>query len=253
MSLRRIQGTLLLVLGLSALTPLRADALADLKGKLAKLKGSEPLRVSVERENWSRNGDEKKPVVTQGKATAWVEESPQGLKLFWSRDQIQQAAQEAKAKDADPEKTTPTRDVMSSLNTLGFEDYFNSAESVLQDLDQATLIEDKSDTLDGKPARLLSFKVEPRMGQRERKYIKELEATAKVWIDAEGFPVAAQKSIKVKGRAFVVISFKSEQKDEFRFTRIGNRLVTIRHQHESSGSGGGESGQTKQTTTLKYN
>lgn len=253
MSFGRIPTTLLCLLGLSALSPLRADTLSDLKARLGKLKGSEPLRASVERQIWSRSGDEKKPVVTQGKATAWVEENPQGLKLFWSRDQIHQAAQEAKAREADPEKTTPTREAMSSLDALGFDDYFNSAAKMLLDLDQATLTEERTDTFDGKPARLLILKLAPRLSQRDRKYIKELEAGAKLWLDGEGMPVAAEDSVKVKGRAMMVITFASEQKNQFRFTRIGNRLVTLHHQFESSGSGGGESGQNKRVTTLKYN
>ena len=160
---------------------------------------------------------------------------------------------ESRAKELDPEKTTPTRDVMASLDVPGIEEYFNSAEKLLQDLDQAKLVEERADTLDGRALRLLTFTLEPRMSQRERKYIKELEATAKVWIDPEGTPVAAEEFMRVKGRAFVVISFKSEQKNEYRFTRVGNRLVTSRHQHDNSGSGGGESSQGKRTTTLKYN
>lgn len=243
----------LICLSLAAMAPLRADGLADLRTQLNKLKGSEPLKASVDRQIWNRSGDDKKPVVTQGKATAWVEESPQGLKVFWSREQIQQATQEARARDLDPEKTTPTRDAMSSVDTPGLEEYFNSADKLLQDLNQAKLVEEHATTLDGKTVRQLSFTLEPRISQQERKYIKELEATAKIWIDAEGTPVAAEQHIKLKGRAFVVISFKSEQKDEFRFTRIGNRLVTLHHQHENSGSGGGESSQGTRTTTLKYN
>ena len=87
----------LICLSLAAMAPLRADGLADLRTQLNKLKGSEPLKASVDRQIWNRSGDDKKPVVTQGKATAWVEETSQGLKLFWSRDQIQLASQESRA------------------------------------------------------------------------------------------------------------------------------------------------------------
>jgi len=244
---------LVLCLCLAAVLPLRADSLADLKARLRALNGSESLKASVDYQIWSRSGDVKKPVITQGKVTAWVEEGPQGLKIFWGRDLIQKAIQEARLQNTDPEKTTPTRRAMGSLGALDLEEYFNSGEKLLQDLEQATLVEEKSDTLDGKLVRLLSFKLEPRMSKQQRKYVKELDATAKLWVDKDGVPVGAEQNVKVKGKALLVISFQSEQHDEFRFARIGERLVTVSHIHEDSGSGGGESGASKQVTTLRYN
>ena len=101
--------------------------------------------------------------------------------------------------------------------------------------------------------RLLSFKVEPKMRARDRKYVKELEATAKIWLDSSGIPIGAEQNVKVKGKALLVISFQSEQHDEYRFARIGERLVTLSHNHQDSGSGAGESVQNKVVTSLRFN
>jgi len=232
---------------------LPADTLSDLKGTLARLNGQEALKASVEYQFWSRQGDEKKPVITEGKATTLVEEGPQGLKLSWSRGLIQAAAQEAKAKVLDPEKTTPTRRAIEGLKAVEMSDYLNGAEELLRTLEQSQLVEEKAEAWQGKPARLLLFKFTPRLGQQQRKYIKELDATAKVWVGADGLPLAAENQVHMKGRAYLVISFEQQQKEEFRFARAGNRLLVVHHVQESSGSGGGEKGQSKTVMNLSLN
>ena len=42
----------------------------------------------------------------------------------------------------------------------------------------------------------------------DRKVIKELDATAKVWLGTDGLPFAAESSVRLKGRALVVIGFE---------------------------------------------
>ncbi len=232
--------------------PLAASGLDELRAQLQKPGSAEPLRASVDFQTWSRQGDEKKPVITQGSASAWAETSPQGLRLLWSHDLLAQAVKEARAHNEDPEKTTPIRDAMGGMGALTLLDYFDPAQKILQDLDQATLVDERPDTLDGKPLRLLTLKLEPRMGARDRKYVKELVATAKVWVDAAGNPVAADTLVKLKGKALLVISFSSEQHDTYRFGRVNGHLVTLRHVHESSGSGGGESGQSRRVAVLTF-
>jgi len=238
---------------LLACSLVRADTLSDLKVTLSRLNGQDPLKASVEYQFWNKQGDDKKPVITEGKATTVVEDGPQGLKMSWSRGLIQAASQEAKAKSLDPEKKTPTRRAIEGLKAIEVNDYLNGAEELLRTLEQSELVEEKPEAWQGKPARLLRFKVTPRMGQQERKYIKEMEATAKVWVGADGLPLAAESQVRMKGRALLVISFEQQQKEEFQFLRTGNRLVVVHHIQESSGSGGGERGQSKSVVSLSLN
>lgn len=170
----------------------RADALSDLKGVLAKLNGQEPVKATVVYQFWSQQGEEKKLLITEGRASSAVEYGPQGLRMTWSRELLQAAAQEAKAKAEDPEKKTPTRRAMEGLKALDVAEYLNGSEELLRTLDQAQVLEDRADAWQGKPARLLRLKLTPRLGQEEKKYIKELDATAKVWLGADGVPVAAE-------------------------------------------------------------
>lgn len=228
----------------------QADTLGDLKSALAKLNGQDPVKANITYQFWSKQGDDKKPVISEGKATSQAEDGPQGLKLTWSRNLIQTAAQEARAKVQDPEKKTPTRRAIEGLKAVAVSEYLNGSDELIRTLDQAQLIDEKTETWQGKPARLLNLKLTPRMGEQEKKYVKELEATAKLWVGADGLPLAIQSSVRVKGRALLVITFEQSQKEEYHFARSGNRLIVVQHVSETSGSGGGEKGQTKAVVNL---
>jgi len=228
----------------------QADTLADLKGTLARLNGQEPVKASIAYQFWSKQGDDKKPVITEGKATSQAEDGPQGLRLSWSRTLIQTAAQEARAKAQDPEKKTPTRRAIEGLKAVEVSEYLNGSDELLRTLEQSQLIDEKADTWQGRPARLLNLKLIPRLGAQEKKYVKELEATAKVWVGADGLPLAIQSQVHLKGRAMLVISFEQDQKEEYQFIRAGNRLIVTQHVSENQSSGGGEKGQTKTVVNL---
>ena len=236
----------LLLLG----TLLRADALGDLRDALARLDGQSPVKASVEYQFWSRQGDDKQPVVTEGRAAATVEDGPQGLRMSWAPDLLKAAAREAQAQATDPEAKAPTRQALEGLRALTVRDALHGAEALLRALDQAQLVEAREDTWQGRPARLLRLKISPRLSRQDRKYVKEMEASAQVWVGADGLPLAAETQVHLKGRAFLVISFEQQERETFQFAHSGGRLVVVHHTKESSGSGGGERGQRKSVVTL---
>jgi hypothetical protein len=230
---------------------LRADALSDLKSTLAHLNGQDLIKASVDYQFWSKQGDEKVPVVSEGRATTFVEDGPQGLKMSWNRALIQIAVQEAKTQAKDPEKKASTRRAIEGLKAVEVSDYLNGAEELLRTLDQSQLVGEQDESWQGKPAKRLTFKITPKLSKQDQKYVKELDATASVWIGADGLPLAAESQTRMKGRALLVITFEQQQKESFQFVRVGNRLVVVQHVQESSGSGGGERGQSKTVVTLR--
>jgi len=230
---------------------LQADTLADLKGALARLNGQEAVKASVDYAFWSRQGDDKNPTISEGRSTAIVEEGPEGLRMSWSRSLIQTAQQEAKAQAENPEKRASTRRAVEGLKPIEVSDYLSGARELLSTLEQGQLLEEKVEPWQGKPARRLQFKLTPKLSKQDKKYVKELEASATVWVGTDGLPLAADTQTRVKGRALLVISFEQKQQEHFDFLRVGNRLMVIHHTKESSGSGGGEQGQTKTVVSLK--
>jgi hypothetical protein len=246
-----MRRTLFLALAcLSLLTsPLAADGLAELKAKLTTLQGGDAIRATLDHQSWSQSVEDKKPKVTQGRVNAQVEDGPQGLRMSLSRGLINQATQERRAQNADPEKTSPIRSALQGVDPLEIADLLNHAETLIQELNSAQLLEE---TPDGKGGRILKLKLTPKMSESERKHIKKQEVTVTLTLNAEGLPIASESSISMKG-SFFLISFEMSEKRRTTYSRIGNRLVATRLEKENSSSGAGQSGQGKTVTTLAVN
>ena len=246
---RKIHMRTILVFLLSC-SLLRADAQSELRSALTRLTGLGPVMASVELQVSGGDGDAKKPAGPENRAAAVVEDGPEGMKIIWSRSVMAAAEDEHRAQIRDPEAKAPTRHAMDGLSATHLSDYLNAAPEMLGALDQAESPEEKDATWEGQPARLLAFKVTPRMNERTRKMIKQLDATVKIWIGANGLPLAAERRLQLKGRAYLVISFESSELETFRFKQAGDRLVVIRHEKESSGSGAGEHNHQKTVANL---
>lgn len=229
--------------------PLGANGLDDLKAALLKLQGVEPVRVTLEHTFWRQTTEDKKPVITQGKSNAQVEDSPAGLRITWTRPQIQQAVQEMKAQVQQPEKTTPTRTALRGVDVLDVAEYLNHAEALLRDIEQAQVVEEKAEAWQGHPARMLLLKISPKLPEAQKKYLKELKVDAKVWVGADGLPLAYASSVAYKGSRFF-ISFEGARSEELQFAHAGNRLIVVKATSEDRNSGMGNSTQNKKVTTL---
>ncbi len=240
-----------LLMLLFAGTLLRADGLTDLTSALARLGGQAPIKAMATYQFWSSQGKPSQPVITQGQASCSVEEGPQGLQMAWSRPLLQTAAQEASAQARDPEQKTPTRKAIAGLQPLDLWDCLNGAAALGRTLEGAQELDEKAADWQGKPARLLDLKLAPRLSRQDRKYVKDMQATAKVWIGLDGTPLAAQTDMHMKGRAMLVISFEQQSHEDYTFARVGQRLVVLRHSESSSGSGAGQQGASKTVTTLQ--
>jgi hypothetical protein len=246
---REIRMRTVLVFFLSC-SLLRADSGSELKSTLARLTGREPVKARVELDISSGDTDAVKPAGAIGTVTAAVEDGPEGMKILWNRAVMTTADEEHRAQIRNPEAKTPTRRAMDGLSASRLSDYLDAAPELLRTLDEAVFVEEKAETWEGQPARLLAFKLTPRMDERTRKMIKELDATVRIWIGADGFPLAAERRMQLKGRAYLVISFESTESEEFHFKHIGDRLVVVRHVKESSGSGGGQNNHQKTIANL---
>lgn len=240
---------LMLALALPLAGPLSGNGLDDLRAALQKLPGGDPVRATMEHSFWRQTTDDKKPTVTQGKVSALVDDGPQGLKVTWARPLLQQASRELAAQEKEPERTAPTRLALRNVDPLEAAEFLNHAEALLRDLAQAQVVEERAETWQGRPAKLLVLKLSPRIPENQRKYLKELKVDAKVWVGADGLPLAFSSQVAFKGSR-MFISFEGGNAQELHFARVGNRLLVTRTTSEDRSSGFGASQQTKKTTTL---
>lgn len=232
--------------------PLSADGLTSLRSNLAKLQGGDPVKATVDYGFWRQTTEDKKPVQTQGRVTVHVEDGPQGLRLGWGKQLLQQAAQESRAQAKDPEKTSGTRSALRAVDAIEATELLNYAEPLLRSLEGAQLLEEKAETWQGQPAHLLILKVEPKMPASQKKYIKKMDLQAKIWVGADGLPLATSLNMAYSASRFF-ISFDGTQKEERRFQKAGNRLVVATLQSEDTNHGFGQSTANKKTTTVSLN
>lgn len=223
---------------------------ADLDTALARFAGKDPVQARFTVRYDSVNGDGKDAARRGGEVSGDVSEGAAGLTVSWPRALVDQAREEDRRAATDPEVKTPARDAIGQVRTFDLAGRLDAASGLRQALVGATLVEEKQDAVDGAPARLLVLKLDPVISARDRKYVKEVESTGKVWLGADGVPVAAEVRTKVSGRAFLVITFSTDQREAWRFEAAGDRLVAVRHEEHTKSEGAGEKGERNTVTTL---
>jgi hypothetical protein len=193
---------LLLVL-LAAGGMLRADALADLRAALQKLPVREPVRLRVVQQGWD---DE------DGKRESYdhafvVSDGPEGVKVA-----------EGKAKRGG--KGKGTRDE-------GATDYVQAQTSLLRDLEGAKVLEDRPDTLDGKPVRRLRLATLPDLDAESRSHLRNAVSECTFWLGQDGLPVAWSRKLEFRLRVALVFSMDMKLDLHRRFLKHRDRLVVV--------------------------
>ncbi len=225
---------------------LKADGLSDLRAALQKLPATQGVNAEAQVSLWSRNGKGKAAKITQGQAHLRVEEGASGLRLTWGRSELDRIQAASEAKDEAPKRA------MGNLDAEKAGDLLDAAKGLLRALKNANLQEDRTDTWQGHPVRLLVFSLDDMkdMDESERKHLKSYTHTVSVWMSADGVPLAVKSQTDLKG-SFLLISFENHTQLTRTFTRVGDRLVATHEEILDSGAGAGESGESKTVTELK--
>ncbi|MBI5067682.1 MAG: hypothetical protein HZB56_05535 [Deltaproteobacteria bacterium] len=225
-----------------------ADPVAELLATLDGLRAGTPVRAQISYRFELVNGEGEEAIRDEGAVSAEASEGPEGVTVRWSPELVERAREEARRRSVDPEARTPTRRGMTELDAMAVARRLDAGRELRHTLAQAELVEDRPDALDGAPARLLVLRIPPRLGKQERRYVKEAETTARLWLGTDGVPLAAELHTRARGRIFLVIGFELEDRDRLRFARLEDRLVAVRHERDHRAQGAGEH-QTHRATT----
>ena len=164
---------------------------------------------------------------------------------------LARAEAEERERLQNPDAHTPTRDAVGDLRTLAIARALDAVPEMLRSLSRRHgCLEDTVEPFDGAPTRVLLLQVKPAIASRDRKYVKDVEATARIWLGPDGVPLAADRRVLLKGRIFLIITFEIEQKESLRFARSGDRLVVLRHESDYRSAGAGERRDRHAVTTL---
>ena len=240
---------LLLLPLLFAPTLLFADGLTDVRAALQKLQSDQPIRARVEIKSRRSGGESNKQKQSESVSSAIVESGAEGLKMSWSPDQIKQSRKAAWTEITNPDAPKSDIATLKALEPGHALNLLDAADPLRRGLERARLLEDKSDTYKGKPARLLVIRIELALDEEERKALKSSETIEKLWLDNDGIPIAMERNIDAKFSKFL-IGFKIHERETREFLRAGGRLVTTSSTKESSGSGFGHSEESHTTITV---
>ena len=236
----------LLLLSASLLAAAPVD---ELLVRLRQFNGADPVKVRLSHSYSRVNGEGADARTDEAEVLLIAQATPEGLTLSWDSAQLAPSSEATSDEKAAP----PARKKRSlgAISPQTVAEYINVAGAFEQRLKDAVLLEDKADTYQGSPARLLVLKLDPHLKPQDKKYIKQIDAQARIWLDAQGCPLAAETSMALKGRAFLVISFDSHEKETFRFSKVGGRLIVAYHEKQGGGSGAGEKGTSRESTSLE--
>ena len=234
---------------LLAAAALCADPISDLRSALEELDGESRIVATLDLEVSGAEGDKDDPLRLNGTASATVSDGPEGVTIRFAPDGLERAQAEA-ASSEEIGRDYGARLAVDTIDGVMVHEHLNAAPVILRHLRRAELVAAKDDALDGRPARLLELKITPRPNVAARKYIKEVNISLRLWLDRDGLPAAAHLSQVQKGRALLVIGFEAGQQDEFRYSRIGDRLVAIHHSRVTTGSGAGQHSNSKTAVSL---
>ncbi|MQA37947.1 hypothetical protein [Rugamonas aquatica] len=233
-------------------TAARADGLADLKAALERLQEPAPLKVSLDSSVWRRNGEGKDADETNGQAAVAIEDGPRGMQLSYSREMLAKLDAEATAVARNPNAKTPTLNAAREFSPTDLRPMISAASSLSHMLEKSSLLTEKADVYQGKPARVLTFAQSiDAVSDRDRKYVKEFEGRVHVWIAADGTPLASRITQSFYGRAFIVVTFEAKNEESSVYALAGTRLVAVRKESRNTASGAGEKSDQKIVKTLQ--
>ena len=218
----------------------RADGLADLRGALARLQATAPLRATVDAHDWRRSGDGKDAEEHQGSVSIALEDGPRGLAPIYGRELLARSDAEQRAAIKDKKAARPIGTTLDQLGLAELRAMASAAPWLQREIDEATFTGEAADSVDGKAARRLVFESGiDKLAEKDRKYAKEFKSVLTVWVAADGTPLASTRRIDLSGSAFIVIKFELHDEESFSFAVVGDRLVELRNDKKGSTKGAG--------------
>jgi len=231
---------------LAATAPLFADPLGDLRAVLRKGENGPPIRAQISIVSVRKSSEDGDGQRTTEEGSVLAEHDAAGLRLSWTAQQIRTDRQAEWRRAATPDAPEHKDGGLDLLDAKKATELLDPAEALRLEIEGAKLTADKVEPRNGRPTRVLI--VEPRDGlnARERKSLKSRDDVLKIWLDPSGFPVATERTAKLKFSKFL-ITFEVNLHETRTFARAGGRLYVSSSVEVSSGSGLGQSGETQKT------
>jgi hypothetical protein len=196
---------------LTAPTLLRADALSDLRSALKALPAQQPVKLTVVQKGWDEE---------EGKRNAYEE-------TIVAADGPEGARTQGRLRKAGRSEGRHRNEGTS---------WVRPHEDLLREMEAAKVIEERAETLDGRPVRRLRLAVDPDLDEEARKHLKRAVSECTVWVGADGLPVAWRRDLDMKVRAMLIFSVEMQLQVQRRCQKHQDRLVVVSEAVDVKGS-----------------
>lgn len=229
-------------------TNAQADALSDLRAKLASLDGQAPLQavLTVKTTTLSKKENGGKPETAEAQLDIQV---GNGLSVKVTQATLQQAATELAAAATNADRPTPVVSLLhGSVDALTLAHLLAEGPNLLRKLTPATTATVKSTTLWGQPAQEVTVAL-PAPKSSEIK-LKDFSDMFSIWLDGDGVPIAAAEQTQGKG-CMLFLCMHVQKSASYTLQVVGNRLVATGLSIEHKQSGLGQDSDTHTSYTLQ--
>jgi hypothetical protein len=229
---------LLPILLATALTA-SADPIADVRSALAKLEAKESIRATYELDQSIDSKGKLDNEQFAGKASVEIEGDASGFRIIVPRNTLDQVEREQQARIRNAEQSMPTVSALGQIEPVDVVDALDFAPTLLRMLDGAKLISDTNSTFQGKPMRALVMRAADRLDADDAKKMKMVENRLTLWIGPDLIPVGAEHVMHSK-LSFLIFRAEFKDKRSWYLSHVADRLVRVRRETSSSGSGMGQ-------------
>jgi len=240
---------MLTLLSFALALPLHADPFADLRGAIGKLTARDPISATYEVQRAVTNQGKWANQKFDGKAAVELQGDGNGVRIAFNRPLLEQVTRELQVRAHDPKQSAPTLSALNEISAVAAAEAIDAGPSILHMLDDAKLVDDRDGTWQGKPVRVVIFRL---ADKRESDFGKQTVAENKLtlWLGTDHVPLAAEHVHSAKF-SFLVFKGEAKSKRSWHFAHVGDRLVRTRIEENESGSGLGQKGSSSLVATLR--
>lgn len=222
-----------------------ADTLGDVRAAVGRLSAKPPLRATFQSKAFSKASGRFANDKDQRNVSVEVAHDASGISITVPQTLLDEVSRARNRGDAS------AQNLIGSISTLAIADVLDFRDSFLAMLDHAVVTREERIPFQGKPARHLLLKLQPRPKPSGTIDIGTMKTDVELslWIGDDSLPLAAEHTLK--GTAgFMFFHATYAVRTSYTFAHTANRLMIVRLETSSSGSGLGENVETTNVQTL---
>lgn len=238
-----------LLVFLAAAGTLRADSLAELKTAVAALRGTAPIRATIEMQRVDLDKGKKPPETVTGGAVVDALVDGEGLHIAYAPALLAKVADEQARRQANPDLHAPTAQAIAELGPLPIAERLDFGRRLAGLLSRSELVSEKRLVYEGRPARLLALKIKNPPPKTSIGHVEIVEDSLNIWIGDDHVPLAAQRTERYTG-GILFLKIEVKQASRWTFLRKDDRLVATRSEAKNAQNGFGENSEETEIVTV---